>query len=430
MMELNERTRVDGSARKTVPEYLDSWKQIADYFGRDVRTVQYWEKNECLPVWRQKHRRQGRVFAYRSELKSWWTQRCSGPETHRTCGQSEGGTPVSWPGARTSAMAAATEEMVWRPGLGPEYRCKIGRYFWKQRNPILLHKALHHFQAALSNNAQSAAAYAGISDCYVSLSYQHAVPTREAKLHATRASLAAMQADRGSAMSLSARANVLLNFHWDFKGAEVACRQALECDPASEHGLFVYATLLTILRRDQEAVDVALKGWKLHPESAPMSNILAAAYCTAGDYNRAVDMSLRTIELQPDSIASHVRLGRALFEKEEVAQAETALNLAITLADRAPYTLAQLAFLKAIAGQIDVTERLLAEIHSAGERGGLPMVDLAAVHAARGEKTQALQLLTTAMELRDMRALFLRGDLRFKCLYTEAAFRKLIRRIG
>ena len=31
---------------------LDSWKEIAGYLGREVRTVQGWEKNEGLPVHR------------------------------------------------------------------------------------------------------------------------------------------------------------------------------------------------------------------------------------------------------------------------------------------------------------------------------------------------------------------------------------------
>jgi len=34
---------------------LDSWKEIATYLGREVRTVQRWEKKEGLAVRRQIH---------------------------------------------------------------------------------------------------------------------------------------------------------------------------------------------------------------------------------------------------------------------------------------------------------------------------------------------------------------------------------------
>ena len=34
---------------------LDSWKEIAAYLRRDIRTVQRWEKQEGLPVHRPAH---------------------------------------------------------------------------------------------------------------------------------------------------------------------------------------------------------------------------------------------------------------------------------------------------------------------------------------------------------------------------------------
>ena len=53
---------------------LDSWKEIATYFRREVRTVQLWEKREGLPVHRHFHKQLGSVFAFRSELDAWNNQ--------------------------------------------------------------------------------------------------------------------------------------------------------------------------------------------------------------------------------------------------------------------------------------------------------------------------------------------------------------------
>lgn len=50
---------------------LESWKEIAAYLKRDVRTVIRWEKSEGLPVHRQMHQARGSVFAYPSELEAW-----------------------------------------------------------------------------------------------------------------------------------------------------------------------------------------------------------------------------------------------------------------------------------------------------------------------------------------------------------------------
>ena len=50
---------------------LESWKEIAAYLNRDVRTAQRWEKSEGLPVHRHLHDKQGSVFTFRSEVDAW-----------------------------------------------------------------------------------------------------------------------------------------------------------------------------------------------------------------------------------------------------------------------------------------------------------------------------------------------------------------------
>src|SRR5947209_6288451 len=59
---------------------LDSWKEIAAYLNRTVRTVQRWEKLEGLPVHRLGHSRQATVRAYPAELDEWWAGHQVAPE--------------------------------------------------------------------------------------------------------------------------------------------------------------------------------------------------------------------------------------------------------------------------------------------------------------------------------------------------------------
>src|SRR5437868_2225908 len=60
------------AAQRQEEERLDSWKEIAAFMNRDVRTVQRWEKSEGLPVHRHLHEKAGSVYAYRAELQAWW----------------------------------------------------------------------------------------------------------------------------------------------------------------------------------------------------------------------------------------------------------------------------------------------------------------------------------------------------------------------
>lgn len=50
---------------------LGSWKVIASYLRRSVRTVRRWEEKESLPVHRHQHAKGSTVFAFRSELDAW-----------------------------------------------------------------------------------------------------------------------------------------------------------------------------------------------------------------------------------------------------------------------------------------------------------------------------------------------------------------------
>jgi TolB-like protein/Tfp pilus assembly protein PilF len=69
---------------------LDSWKEIASYLRRDVRTVQRWEKKEGLPVYRHLHDKLGSIYAYRNELTDWFTTRQQSGATVTTGNRDEG----------------------------------------------------------------------------------------------------------------------------------------------------------------------------------------------------------------------------------------------------------------------------------------------------------------------------------------------------
>jgi adenylate cyclase len=62
-------TRQDSETRARLR--LDSWKEIANYLKRGVRTVRRWERQEGLPVHRHSHSKQATVYAFVDELEEW-----------------------------------------------------------------------------------------------------------------------------------------------------------------------------------------------------------------------------------------------------------------------------------------------------------------------------------------------------------------------
>jgi len=69
---------------------LDSWKEIAVYLGREVRTAQRWEKREGLPIHRHIHEKASSVCAFKHEIDAWLHSRnwaASEPAPKKDCSE-------------------------------------------------------------------------------------------------------------------------------------------------------------------------------------------------------------------------------------------------------------------------------------------------------------------------------------------------------
>lgn len=64
-------------------EILSSWKEIAEFLGKGVRTAQRWERELGLPIRRPPGKDSRVVFALREELTAWVkAQPFTGGATH------------------------------------------------------------------------------------------------------------------------------------------------------------------------------------------------------------------------------------------------------------------------------------------------------------------------------------------------------------
>jgi hypothetical protein len=109
---------VEPNAVPSAEDRLDSWKEIAAYLRKGLRTVQRWERTEGLPVRRLG---QGSVFAYKSELDAWWRthsrtlgaeQETAAPPSGSVCGTLPEG------GVRTPPPARQQSRSGFRPRRG------------------------------------------------------------------------------------------------------------------------------------------------------------------------------------------------------------------------------------------------------------------------------------------------------------------------
>jgi hypothetical protein len=96
------------------PDRLDSWKAIADFLQRDVRTVHRWEKTLSLPVRRVPGHRGHSVFAYVSEIEAWLKTAPSDPRPAETAVVRPAWHMRGWQLAAVAAAVLIVTGIGWR----------------------------------------------------------------------------------------------------------------------------------------------------------------------------------------------------------------------------------------------------------------------------------------------------------------------------
>jgi TolB-like protein/tetratricopeptide (TPR) repeat protein len=549
-------------------ERLDSWKEVASFFRREVRTVQLWEKREGLPVRRQHHNKLGSIYAYRRELEQWWIARSAmnstyGKQASQELHTQQAEAPTSSPEttaasyprilalpfelvhtaadrimqrqtmdrfihslrdeltaelARTqlhtiilpakalpspgtsslSFMKTVAKEFsvdlflsgtmrhsgnqirvfvqlidgsdlrcLWsdrfdceqqgfltsqsslasriisgipqqtfhRAKLAPsepsvthslaEQACRIGLHFWNQRSRATLMKAIGYFKDALEIDPQCALAYAGMANSYVSMSYNHLLPARQAAVSAYEAVQTAIKLDRSSLTVRNALINVLTNCTWEWSKAEQECKQLVDSGLMNGRTIQLYSSLMGSQGRHEEAISLALHAHRLEPLAPPVNNQVSLAYFYGGDYESALSFIRRTVELEPQYIMGYAMLGRIESERGNWTDAMAAFNRAVEVSNHSLYSQALLAYAHAGSGDAPRANEILNGLKSRSNDACFPAYDISAVHAILNQKEQALESLSRAYEVRDMKTIFIKQDPRFFNLRDTPGFHEI-----
>jgi len=105
--------------KKSEEGRLDSWKQIAGYLNKSVRTVRRWEESEGLPVHKHPHQLRHSVWAYQNELDEWLDKRRLRPEPVEEEEAEEPPQRFPWMIAAAIAAISVAGWIFWKPGYPP-----------------------------------------------------------------------------------------------------------------------------------------------------------------------------------------------------------------------------------------------------------------------------------------------------------------------
>jgi Tfp pilus assembly protein PilF len=460
---------------------LDSWKEIAAFFGRDERTVKRWEKERALPVHRVPGGMRGGVFAYAAELSQWLKEpgaaltESSEPAPSAEANVSSGDAlrevdqaiskrvrapaiPArssrfqvarilglllavllgflilkhQIPRQPTSASALNIAPAAHRPNPDAEDLYLKGRYYWNKRTPEDLSKALDLFTQAIVHDPGYAQAYVGLADCYNLLREYSAMPAGEAYPRALAAAKKAVELDDNSAEAHNSLAFVTFYGTWDAATAEQEFKRAIALNPDYVAAHHWYATFLMATKRYPEAVAEIEKARKLDPSSTAIMADRGYILYRAGQSKPGIAVLKQIESTDPAFLSPHSYLSDIYLEGKDYpdyfSETKKVAELRHDQAALAIVNAAERGF--AANGAQGMWESMLAAQKKFYLQGVLPAYPLAQTYSQLGENQEALKYLREACDKRDAGIVFMNTDRSFDGLRDNRSFRELLARSG
>lgn len=169
-------------------------------------------------------------------------------------------------------------------------------------------------------------------------------------------------------------------------------------------------------------------------EMEPFSLMLNCArgwvYYMSRQYDRALEQYRRTLEMEPHFVMAQREIALVYEQQGRYEEALAAIRQAISEGGENPIVLCLLGHILAAAGQPEEARKLIAQLQAWQQRAYLSPQLIAVIHAALGERDQALEELWRACEDHSSPLMWLRVDPWVDSLRSDPRFADLLRRVG
>ena len=335
---------------------------------------------------------------------------------------------------RLTLSPSETARLNGTPNVDPEaYDAYLrGLVYWSQRTPDGTAKSLDYFQQAIRKSPDFALAYAGLANAYSSLSAVPitVIPPLVAMPKAKAAAETAVRLDPESAEAHAALGLVRVSFY-DLDAAEREYERALAINPSDGNARHWRSLLLMARGRHSDALEEIELARSVDPLSLviPPSRILAFYFDR--QFERAIEESRATLEVEPNFPLVHYDLGQSLLQKGQTQDAIAELQVMRKISGDSPFCWMALGHAYAVAGNRAAAMKALASLESTASSGHyVPAVYSAAIYAGLGDRDQAMKWLEKAYQERTEYLIYLKVEPMADPLRSDPRFKDLVHRVG
>ena len=306
-----------------------------------------------------------------------------------------------------------------------------GRHWFVRHTADGLRQSIDYFGRAIARDPAFALAHADLAQAYLEVALASGVGLmhpREAFAKATESVARALALD-----SALGEAHCMLGFlkyvhDFDWAGAEVEFKRALELSPGSADAHDLYGRLLAAQGRHDEAIRLEARAQELDPLSHRTD--LASALLRAGRYEEAVGAALHAVELDPQYGRARATLGWAYLKVGRTEEGLAELEQGAALTQHDPMFLGQLGEAYGLSGQVDKAKDVLRRLTEHARHEYVTPYYRAYVYTGLGEYDLAIDCLEQSLAEGSGGLYGLKASFLFEPLHGHQRFEALLRRLN
>jgi TolB-like protein/Flp pilus assembly protein TadD len=323
-----------------------------------------------------------------------------------------------------------------------------GCYYQNKLTEEGLRKGVEYFQEAVAKEPNFALAYTGLADCYAlgglpldpdsTLAYAELVDCyalvtsapKEAMSKAKAAALMALEIDDTLAEAHASMGFIRYRLDWDWLAAEKEYRRAIELSPNCPKVHYWLSMCLRTMGRLDEALAEARLAHEIDPFMHIIKVELGRIFYFARYYDQAIEYYQDVLELEPNFLPAHFRLGQAYTQKGMYKEAIAEFHSAIPLIGDDPEAVAALAYVYALSGRTDEAREVLNKLRALSLKRYVSAYDLAIIYLGLDDKDKALEWLQNAYADRSVWLIGIKVEPMLDSLRPDPRFAELMRRMG
>jgi TolB-like protein/Flp pilus assembly protein TadD len=303
-----------------------------------------------------------------------------------------------------------------------------GRYLWHQLSPATTRRAAEHYMRATELDPGYALAWSGLADGFSAGPINGDAPPLAVWPRAREAVAQALRAEPNLAEVQGSLGFLKFWLDWDWRGAEVAFRKAIELDPNYPLPHRMLGILFAYLGRREEAKAAIGRARELDPLLAVHHALSAQVAFFGRDYEAAVRFARQAIAIDANFWVGHLQLAQALAETGETDGAFESLRTAEQTSGGNSKAIGLRGYLYAKLGRVDEARDALKTLEATSRELFVPPYAMALVHAGLGENREALAWLERGLEAHDVHLTMLLADPKWDGVRGDAGFVELLAR--